>query len=370
MSTLLLIPTHRCNLRCRYCYEPSCLKEEEGEYTPQLVERIIDQYYAYVTSSTDTKPKIIWHGGEVLLWGIRNFEHALAYCERVFGEKKVKHSLQTNLTLITPEYIELFKKYKVGVGFSIDGPPEFNDKTRVFANGKGTSTVLEEKIRLCREYKLNLGAIVVATRYNIGSMSQIYEYLNGLGIVFKVNPLFECGEAKNSFNELAVSPALYAEAMIGLFDYWTKDPNARVNISTFTDIAGSLGSNKTTLCCYTRNCQQNFTCIAPNGNIFPCARFAGGGNFIYGNIQTEDLTKVITAKREFFFQKRVVKIENEKCKGCRFISICYGGCMHDAWVATGHIDSKSLFCESYRKIFMHIEEYLKSNQLRIRISTL
>ena len=62
-------------------------------------------------------------GGEALLMPIEDLEE-------IFGwalQQGFTVSVQTNGTLITERHIELFRKYKVGVGISLDGPDELND---------------------------------------------------------------------------------------------------------------------------------------------------------------------------------------------------------------------------------------------------
>lgn len=75
---------------------------------------------------------IIWHGGEPLLWGEENFEKILDFiAEKSLHESiGIRNIIQTNLTLITPKYIEIFRNHNVKVSFSIDGPQEINDLTR------------------------------------------------------------------------------------------------------------------------------------------------------------------------------------------------------------------------------------------------
>jgi uncharacterized protein len=367
MSTFILKPTLKCNLRCRYCYETHNGKNNNASFSTNLTEVIIDKIHAYSANQNAKKIKLIWHGGEALLWGIKNFEHAFYYCKQKFIDINVRHNIQTNLTLLNEDYINLFKQYDINIGFSIDGFPAVNDKTRVFSNGKGTSSIIEEKIQLCKKHDLKIGAIVVASKYNIETIDKIYEYMNHLGVSFKVNPIFECGEAENTFDEMGITSNEYADAMIKLFDIWTQDQYTNLNLAMFTEIAGNLGSGKTNLCCFTKNCQQGFTCISPNGDIFPCGRFCEFPDFNLGNIRTEDLEQVFEKKNIFFNTERFSKLKNEDCRDCRFLQICNGGCMHDSYISSNSIGEKTNLCGAYRKIFEHIEQYLKNNGIDIAI---
>jgi uncharacterized protein len=155
--------------------------------------------------------------------------------------------------------------------------------------------------------------------------------------------------------------------MIQLFDIWTKDERTNLNLTMFTEIAGNIGSGKTNLCCFTKNCQQGFTCISPNGDIYPCGRFCESADFNFGNIRTTDLEHVFEKKKIFFETERFDKIMHKDCKECRFLQICNGGCMHDAYISSGSVWEKTNLCNAYKRIFEHIEQYLKSNNIKIAI---
>ena len=367
MTTFILKPTHKCNLRCKYCYETHNSKNNRDSFSTDLIDVIIDKIYTHSVKQNAKRIKLIWHGGEALLWGIKNFEYAFHYCSQKFIDINVRHNIQTNLTLLNEDYINLFKRYNVHIGFSMDGSPVINDRTRVFANGKGTSNILEEKIQLCKKHGLKTGAIVVASRYNIDDIGEIYKYMNQLGVNFKVNPIFKCGEAGDSFNEIGITPKEYADAMIQLFDIWTQDQSTNLNLAMFSEIAGNLGSGKANLCCFTKNCQEGFTCISPNGDIYPCGRFCESVDFNFGNISTIDIDQVLEKKKIFFETERYEKIKNNDCNDCRFLQICNGGCMHDAFISTCGIFGKTNLCGAYKQIFEHIEQYLKNNNIAIVI---
>ena len=62
-------------------------------------------------------------GGEPLLVPEHVLEELWAFGLERFGT----NGIQTNGTLINDRHIALFKKYKVYVGISVDGPDDLND---------------------------------------------------------------------------------------------------------------------------------------------------------------------------------------------------------------------------------------------------
>jgi uncharacterized protein len=63
------------------------------------------------------------HGGEPLLAPLARIEQAFEYGYRRHGHT----GIQTNGTLITEAHIDLFKRYRTGVGISCDGPERCSD---------------------------------------------------------------------------------------------------------------------------------------------------------------------------------------------------------------------------------------------------
>jgi uncharacterized protein len=108
----------RCNLQCGYCYEDP-LRDAGNFGTPYDIELI---KAAISRESSDAEPFLLF-GGEPLLLPKDTLEELCAWG----FERSGRTSIQTNGNLIDKDHIVLFKKYKVGVGISIDGPGALND---------------------------------------------------------------------------------------------------------------------------------------------------------------------------------------------------------------------------------------------------
>jgi uncharacterized protein len=108
----------RCNLQCGYCYEDPM--RDAGNlgvrYDLDAIKRSI------ATHSREDETFLLF-GGEPLLLTKRVLEDLWAWGFQRSG----RNSIQTNGVLIDDEHIELFKRYRVGVGISVDGPGELND---------------------------------------------------------------------------------------------------------------------------------------------------------------------------------------------------------------------------------------------------
>ena len=111
---------------------------------------------------------ILWHAGEPMAAGLASYEHAFEIINRVAPPGiAVHHVIQTNGTLITPEWCALLSRYHVRIGLSIDGPAEIHDASRQTWNGKATHNKAMRGYHLLREAGLSPGIICVLTRESL-----------------------------------------------------------------------------------------------------------------------------------------------------------------------------------------------------------
>ena len=74
-----------------------------------------------------------------------------AYSEiAVKRNKTINFLINTNATLISEEIVELFRKYRFRVTVSIDGYREIHDENRIYHNGKGSFSMVTEKIGMLK----------------------------------------------------------------------------------------------------------------------------------------------------------------------------------------------------------------------------
>ena len=354
MHTFLIKPTNNCNLRCKYCFIDNNVKSTSKEMSIDLAYIIVDKIASFLMESQCLKCEILWHGGEPLIWDIDNYKKIFAYIYDTYPNIEWCQSLQTNLTLLTLQHIELFKKYNVNLSTSIDGYKELHNSTRILSNGVGSFETLYEKLQLVSSNKIRLGVILVLNSKNISSLLNIYNFFKKHNQSFKINPLVKLGESKVN-DDLCISVEDYAQAMIRLFDYWIADNNA-VPIYNFIEYASSIYTSITSCCSLSENCQEHITTIEPNGDIVACDRLCSQYN--YGNIVNQTLSDIIEVKKKDFDQRKIELLRNE-CKDCEFWEVCKGGCPAESDTIHLNLSGRTIYCEAYKILFKHIKETLK-----------
>ena len=104
-----------CNIGCQHCYQHPQRDVEQ----PQKRYDMKAMKEAVLREGTD----FMLFGSEALMVPLEDLEELFAFGLEQFG----RNSVQTNGTLVTPAHVDLFRKYKVSVGVSVDGPGALND---------------------------------------------------------------------------------------------------------------------------------------------------------------------------------------------------------------------------------------------------
>lgn len=357
---IIIKPTYACNFRCKYCYLDNSIKKTSERFDIAFAKDIISKVKLTNGKAIDANKRIrfIWHGGEPLLWGIDNYRKIFAFMKDELNGFNFQNVIQTNLSLINEEYIDLFRSNDVQVGFSLDGPMSINDSQRIDVNGNGTFINIMEKVKLCKENDLKLGCVVVGTKKHIGRIADLYKFMSDIGLNFKFNPVFSSGEARCNSDDYGITVDEYADMAIELFDLWYNDKQHQIVESNFVEIASNLFTRKVESCVFCANCQDNFVAISPEGDVLPCGRFGDSElkKYAYGNLHQEELDNILQRMKTTEIYKRFEYIETSDCQQCSFYNICHGGCLHDGFLQTGDFKSKTFLCSAYKRIFAHIKE--------------
>ncbi|MGW5689130.1 radical SAM protein [Nonomuraea sp. NPDC003754] len=139
-----------------YCYLP--FRRLSNEMDLEVAHAVA----ASAANLTDSggQLEIVWHGGEPLALGRSKFTALLAPFEDLRHAGRIQHSVQTNATLIDNEWCDLFARYQVSVGVSIDGPAALNAR-RVDLRGRPAFDRIVRGIRRLHDYGIRFSLIAV-----------------------------------------------------------------------------------------------------------------------------------------------------------------------------------------------------------------
>ncbi|GAB2991948.1 radical SAM protein [Amycolatopsis acidiphila] len=171
-SVILQLAT-ACNLNCTYCYLP--FRREHLTMSAPVAQAVA----ASVRPWTGSGPvEVCWHGGEPLTLGPKRFG-LLLDC---FAGLDVRHVVQTNATLITDAWCDLFEAYGVSVGVSVDGFAA-DTAARVDLQGRPAYARIMRGIAWLRERGHPLSIIAVVSDPTPERARRLYDFAVEVGCV-------------------------------------------------------------------------------------------------------------------------------------------------------------------------------------------
>lgn len=256
--------TNGCNLKCSYCNV-----EADSPTTPKMKLETYKKVARLLLENT-VFPQVglEFHGGEPTLLPDSWFEEAVGFASELAKRhgKFVSHPLQTNGTLLTEERAEKLLGLGIDIGFSIDGPPEINDKMR------GAGRAVEKVIRRFKSRRRGFGCLLVLNRSNCNRMYEVMEYFRDLGIEnYRIN--FLQPQGRGLTQDLLTAEEMF-EGLKQIFDHMVATDAAVIEATTQTMVQRfAIGRNPNpALSCWEFQCQAGRVYCAMNyaGELFAC----------------------------------------------------------------------------------------------------
>ena len=211
-----------CNLACRYC--PYGKVAGKTFMSDEVLRATIQK----VLKHNKNTAVFCWFGGEPTLAGLEFYENAVNYQkETAPNTSGIRNQIQTNGTLITPDFAEFFQKYQFEVGVSIDGPPEIHNKMRVDKKGKGSYDRAVRGLKILQESGLRPSVIITVSKDTLPFARQIFACVVDLGVhSISYSPVFD--------SAIGEYPSINNEEWYGylrqVFDEWCKFGNPEIEV--------------------------------------------------------------------------------------------------------------------------------------------
>ncbi len=334
MSTILFYFKTKCPVGCEYCFgAPS------GEIKYDL-DAMIDTFKRiYVRGDAVTL-----HGGEVCTMPVNDLKYVLKKIREIVGEDTI--SLQTSLFGATKRHLGLFKKFKISIGVSVDGPPELN-ALRGPRDPKANAIyqdALIKNIDSIRHSDGSFGGIVVLTKRNAtgDNLDKLIEWAKEVKFQGRFNPMFTPNWNPHS-STLRLTPKELKTAWIRIAEACLLDHRLKWEpMREFID--NLVGISSFSPCIVGRCDYTTTTCstIMGNGEVARCDRCFQDGYYQKG-------------VKKNHVRSQMLKMT--ECAGCEYYEVCGGGCPGEA--IDGDFRHKTFFCESYYALYEYIETRLR-----------
>jgi uncharacterized protein len=354
ISLVVIQPTPFCNLDCDYCYLPN--RNLKNRLSLDLIGPIFKEIFT--SRFFDDNFTVCWHAGEPLAVPISFYKSAFDLINEAAQEYRCKdfsfnHSFQTNGTLITQAWCDLFNQHPVHVGVSIDGPAFIHDAHRKTRTGKGSHAQTLRGIHYLQKNQIPYSVIAVLTEDSLDYPDEIFSF-------FRENNITDIGFNMEETEGIHKSSSLDKQGI---------QERYRTFIKRFWDLTAQYEQEfkvrefeATCSLIYTEerlnytemnhpfsivniDHQGNFATFDPELLSVKTERY---GDFILGNILKDSLESVCHSEK---FKKIYQDIQDgvNLCRQtCSYFGMCGGGAGSNKYWENGSFNSSETKACQYR----------------------
>jgi len=347
LSIELLPIGKACNIACNYCYQQDERTVTQNKREQYDLEKMQQALLLEGVGKQDGRGGITgWSlfGGESLLFPINDFERMLEWSATL----NAPVSVQTNGALITDRHIELFKRFHVGIGFSIDGPDDLND-ARQAMNPKATRAITTQSLgnlsRLMKE-GLRPSLIVTLTSVNVGTDEKLDRLIAWLLNLRDTGLRYVNLHTLEPHGDVAL--AMTQERQIEVMRRLRLELVGFASVSPFTDMEKSLLRESGS------NCVWNFCDPYTTDAVRGIDGQGGRGNCGRTNKDGVNYVKSATSGRERQLALYLTPQDAGGCAECRFFIPCGGGSCPGEGI-DGDWRNRTVHCQSIKALMGDME---------------
>lgn len=370
-----------CNLDCHYCYyldKAGIYGGKEPVMTYDILELCVREYL-----EANDVPEVTfnWHGGEPLVLGLDFFRKAVALERKYCGGKTVRNTVQTNGTLMTPDFADFFRDNGFLVGISIDGPEDIHNKYRKDKAGAPTFDKVMRAIEMMYRHRVEYNTMSTVNKASQGRGLETYLFLKGLGTRFMQfmpvvehvkYPLSASGKPMKGARPYIVAPDTegaviapwsvnsreFGKFMCEIFDYWVRNDVGSCFVNLFDSTLANWCGAQPGTCSYAETCGGN-SVLEHNGDLYPCDHFVYP-EYLIGNIAETSLREMMSSASQAKFGIDKRNGLPYKCMSCKYFFACHGECPKHRFNRTesGETGLNAL-CEGYYLFFSHSARYME-----------
>ncbi len=316
ITTLLLIVTDRCNLRCVYCFENLQKFSKRKSMSLIRMKEAVDHFLGLDRG----EKTIFFYGGEPLTeW--ENVKQCIQYVRTRHRNRKVNLQITTNGTVCPERLIEFCKRHNVGIAVSIDGPAEITNATR--RSPSRDLDVFQRSFQLlcdCRDAGLKYAALCTISHENAGHLEKIIDFfiaekITGLALNLNVRRAGESIQEDSSFwDDLGRRMAVQYQRLManGVFEPRGLSYLRGIAEGRFTVAECDAG-------------YRGQIVVDPEGLIGPCQAFLHNPDFW---IPIDHKANIRSYPLWLRFSQGTT-LEIISCRHCPFVGTCSGGCRYN-----------------------------------------
>ncbi len=362
-----------CNLACKYCYyleKQNLYKQQQGKV---MSEQTLETYIRdYIASQPTPSVLFTWHGGEPLMRPVTFYRHVLELQRKYAGGRTIDNCIQTNGTLLTPEWAQFFHDNQFLVGLSIDGPQDMHDRYRKSRLGRPSWHQVMKGIDLLNRYGVEWNAMAVANATTAERPLDFYHFFKEIGCHYiQFTPVVErfyrhpdgrrlatpLDGATAELTDFSITPEAWGDFCCTIFDEWVKSDVGEYFVQLFdATLAGWMGVMPS-VCSLAETC-GHATALEFNGDLYACDHFVFP-EYRLGNILETPLATLTSHPELKKFGQDKRDALTRQCRDCEYLFACHGECPKNRFAFSsdgqpGH----NYLCSGYHRFFSHVAPYM------------
>ena len=364
-----------CNLACDYCYylEKQKLYQngEKHVMSDQLTEVFVREY---IQSQFGREVNFTWHGGEPMIRPLSYYKKVVRWQRQYAEGKTILNCLQTNGTLLTPEWCRFLHDEGWLVGISIDGPQNLHDAYRMKRNGAPTWEKVMQGIEMLDRYEVEWNAMAVVNDITAARPLEFYRffrdelecrYLQFTPVVERIHRHQDGRHLAHVMDgeeyavaPFSVTPEAWGEFLCTMFDEWYRNDVGEMFVQTFEATLANWAGVTPGVCSLSDWC-GHAAVMEHNGDIYCCDHFVFPEYYL-GNIRNRGILDMLNSEKQMAFADMKTKGLPAQCHKCQWQFACHGECPRNRFVKTRDGEpGLNYLCEGYRRYFEHVAPYME-----------
>lgn len=353
---ILIKPTHRCNLDCKYCFDKPHRERIKNDMPMEVLDRILQ-----VASQSTPNLYLSFHGGEPTMVGTEWYERAFNEVISKYPMLNFKFDFVSNGTRLSQEWFDLFKKYNITFCVSYNANYQSNLRCISQLNDENQKDLeYGNKVeKVIKEH--DIGVVDVVTKQNYKNMVETYEFYKKISGHHSVAMNVVNENLQTDKNDLNMTPKEYSTEFLKFFKYWLHDEKGTYERTCATMLDLVMGNIKgQNVTCEYRDCRGERFTINPLGEIYECDKFMPE-RYKAGTIfDIENFDEIYETKGFKLYSSEIDERFEKICSKCNYFFICHGGC--HASVIQNAGDGKGIdkfACESIKLKFNGVYDILR-----------
>lgn len=363
LTSFTLKVAGRCNINCSYCFmyklADQSWRRQPTAMSPPVWQAAARRIRDHLARHPLPQAHITVHGGEPLLLGKAAMAQLLSDFQETLDdlETEILYFVQTNGTLLDQEWVELFARFGVILGVSLDGTAATHDAHRVDHLGRGTYAVARRAIALLRASAA--GREIFAGVYSVintaSDPAAELDHMLALGVPAWIVQPPDASYACLPPGKERLDLAPYGEWLVGLWDAYQQRGVGQIYIQPFESLAQRIQANaEPELDDF--DGYLGIMIVEANGefhaaDLFKVAReTALGLNVFEHSVDEAYKTDLFSLQVE---GKRGLP---QQCGVCPILSVCQGGDKGHRFSPTDGYNNPSLYCADLYRLITHMQQ--------------